>query len=147
MTKVLNKRLSTNTAVKSSLLALSPSLMMTAPTTVFADDEPKGHGLASSDTVSIKGGVEVNGNLSNSASGGAAFTLILSKIRVWVMAFLGFGVLAMLASFTLHALELALSAGNPQKRPQHVQSLGIDFAMMAVLGALSWIAGIAYNTI
>lgn len=147
MTKILNKGLNKGTVLKSGLIALTPAMTMTGSNTVFAADEPSGHGITSNDRVKIDEGVNVSGNLSQSASGGSAFTLLLNKMRIWVLAFLGFGVLAMLASFTLHALELALSAGNPQKRPQHVQSMGIDFAVMAFLGALSWIAGIAYNTI
>lgn len=143
MVKVLNK-----TATKHNLMtgitASIPTVLMTSPNVAMADSKGA---IGDGDTVSIGSGVSVNGRLSGSASGPRALSLILGKIRIFVLGFAGFGVLAMLASFTLHALELALSAGNPQNRPKHVQSLGIDFAVMAVLGALSWIAGLAYNFI
>lgn len=143
MVKVLNK-----TATKHNLMtgitASIPTVLMTNPNVAMAASKGA---IGDSDTVNIGKGVNVEGRLSNNASGPKALSMILGKIRIFVLGFAGFGVLAMLASFTLHALELALSAGNPQNRPKHVQSLGIDFAVMAVLGALSWIAGLAYNFI
>lgn len=143
MVKVLNK-----TATKHNLMtgitASIPTVLMTNPNVAMAASKGA---IGDSDTVNIGKGVNVEGRLSNSSSGPKALSMILGKIRIFVLGFAGFGVLAMLASFTLHALELALSAGNPQNRPKHVQSLGIDFAVMAVLGALSWIAGLAYNFI
>ena len=144
MVKVLNK-----TATKHNLMtgitASIPTVLMTNPNVAMA--APNG-AIGDNDRVNIGSGVNVEGRLNNtSAAGPKALTMILGRIRLFVLGFAGFGVLAMLASFTLHALELALSAGNPQNRPKHVQSLGIDFAVMAVLGALSWIAGLAYNFI
>lgn len=140
MVKVLNKT-ETKHNLMTGITASIPTVLMTSPNVAMAT---KG-GITNSDQVSIDGGVNVDGNLGSGKGGSGAVNAILKKIRVFVLGFAGFGVLAMLASFTLHALELALSAGNPQNRPKHVQSLGIDFAVMAVLGALSWIAGLAYN--
>lgn len=116
--------------------------------TVYADDDKIKHGIQSDDDIKLSAnGVTTTGQLNQSSSGESAMNKILKKIRVFVLGFLGFGVLAMLSSFTLHALELAMSSGNPNKRPVHVQALGIDFAVMAFLGALAWIAGIAYNAL
>lgn len=153
MTKVLHKSINKASVIKSGLIALTPSMTMTASNTVFAaDGEIDHHGVQKDDTVSITGdgeGISAGGQLGgNGVSNGAqAMNLILNKVRIFVLGFVGFSIIAMLASFTLHALELAFSSGNPSKRPQHVQAIGIDFVVMAILGALSWIAGIAYNAI
>lgn len=142
MVKVLNKT-ETKHNLMTGITASIPTVLMTSPNVAMA--ETKAGGITTSDQVSIDKGVYVDGSLGAGKGGTKAVNEILTKIRIFVLGFAGFGVLAMLASFTLHALELALSAGNPQNRPKHVQSLGIDFAVMAVLGALSWIAGLAYN--
>lgn len=151
MTKVLHKSINKASVAKSGLIALTPSMTMTASNTVFAaGGDIDHHGINSGDNVSIaNNGISANGQLGgNGVSNGAeAMNLILNKVRVFVLGFVGFSIIAMLASFTLHALELAFSSGNPSKRPQHVQAIGIDFVVMAILGALSWIAGIAYNAI
>lgn len=151
MTQILHKSINKASVIKSGLIALTPAMSMTASNTVFAaGGDINHHGINGSDTVSIaNNGISANGQLGgNGVSNGAeAMNLILSKVRIFVLGFVGFAVIAMLASFTLHALELAFSSGNPAKRPQHVQAIGIDFVVMSILGALSWIAGIAYNAI
>ena len=59
----------------------------------------------------------------------------------------GIAILLCLAAFTFNALKLANSADTPPARHQAAVGMEVTFIAMAILGAISWILGLAYNFI
>lgn len=77
----------------------------------------------------------------------AVLNQYLAESRKWVLMVYGIAILLCLAAFTFNALKLANSADTPPARHQAVVGMEVTFIAMAILGAISWILGLAYNFI
>lgn len=146
MTKTLHV-INAKQVVRGTSLGLVPFLTTAAPVAVQADDNVDPKGINPSNVeISSDGKISYTGDYKQEGNG-KTFSVLIAKYKIWIVGALGLAVVTMVGLLIKSIVVFAASANNPTKRSSSAVAILVDFIAAAMLGSVTFLVGIAYNTI